>query len=433
MPIPHTHGYKRQTPLQLQLLAWGISLLLLALALLLFSTVRQKLPIVSGNSPPTVGVKLGIDNIDNHLEIFRGKRVGLITNATGLNSRYESSVDVIGKRLNLTALYAPEHGIRGSVVAGATVGSQVDAKTGVPVHSLYGTTKKPTAEMLKNIDILAFDIQDIGARPYTYIYTMAYAMESARENNKLFVVFDRPNPVGGDVVEGGILSPSLKSFVGLYPLPMRHGMTVGELARLFNEHFKINCRLEVVPMTGWRRDMRFQDTGLPWVMTSPNIPTPDSAMAYLATGFYGGTNISEGVGTTRPFELVGAPWLDAEKLAERMNSLKMPGVYFRPVYFTPQWGKHIGRLCGGVQLQVLDRKIFRPVQAGISLLYAIKEMSGTQFRFNPAPAGGGIPSIDLELGAPAVREGKISLADLLAQWEKESRQFAELSKKYWLY
>ncbi|MBP2664954.1 MAG: hypothetical protein H6Q71_2902 [Firmicutes bacterium] len=282
-------------------------------------------------------VKLGIDNVDQHLSLFSGKRVGLITNATGMNSQFQSSIDVLAAKTKLVALFSPEHGIRGAVPAGIRgavpagdkVGSQKDSKTGLPVFSLYGATKKPTPEMLENLDVIAFDIQDVGARAYTYIYTMAYAMQAAKENGKTFVVFDRPNPIGGVEVEGGITKPGFESFIGMYPIPIRHGMTVGELAKLFNKEFGIGCDLTVIDMTNWHREMYFNDTGLPWVMTSPNIPTPDTALVYPGTGIFGGTNISEGVGTTRPFDFVGAPWLDAESLANQMNAMKLPGVIFR--------------------------------------------------------------------------------------------------------
>ena len=241
-------------------------------------------------------VKLGIDNVDDYLYLFKDKRVGLITNQTGVNSQLESTIDVLRQKANMVALFSPEHGIRGAAAAGDKVASGVDGKTGIPVHSLYGATRKPTAEMLADIDVLCFDIQDVGARFYTYISTMAYAMESCREQNKLFVVFDRPNPIGGEAVEGPVLKQGLQSFIGLYPIPIRHGMTVGELARLFNEEFNINTDLAVVKMSGWQRRMYWEDTGLTWIMTSPNIPTPDTALVYPGTGLLGGTNISEGVG-----------------------------------------------------------------------------------------------------------------------------------------
>lgn len=378
-----------------------------------------------------VSVKLGIDNIDTVLPALAGKRVGLITNSTGMNSKFESTVDVLYEKTNLVALFSPEHGIRGAVKAGDAVNTMIDSKTKLPVYSLYGQTKKPTPEMLADIDVVAFDIQDVGARAYTYIYTMAYAMQSCKELGKTMVVFDRPNPIGGVQIEGGLVQEGFKSFIGMYPIPIRHGMTVGELARLFNTEFGINCDLVVVEMTGWKRDMYFNDTGLPWVMTSPNIPTPDTALVYPATGIFGGTTISEGVGTTRPFELVGAPWLDADGLAAEMMNLKLPGVIFRPAYFMPRFGLYQGETCAGVQLYITDRTKFEPVKTGISLLYTIKERSGDKFSFkrNDNPEG----TIDLVTGSDVVRTGNYSLPELLNLWEKDAQQFVEMSQKYYLY
>lgn len=387
----------------------------------------------AGERREPVKVRLGIDNIDQHLTVFKGKRVGLITNQTGMTSDFQSSIDVIKAKTNLVALFSPEHGIRGHVPAGATVGSYIDESTGVPVYSLYGQTKKPTAEMLAEVDVLAFDMQDIGARFYTYMYTMAYAMQSAKEQGKTFVVFDRPNPVGGEVVEGNIIESGYESFIGLYPIPARHGLTIGEMARLMNSEFSINCDLVVVPMTGWKRSMHFADTGLPWVMTSPNVPTPDTALVYSGTGIFGGTNVSEGVGTTRPFEFVGAPWLNAAELAERMNAAGLPGVAFRPVYFTPRQVdvKYQGRLCGGVQLHITDRQTFRPVRTGLTLLYTINDISGGKFSFNQSSTAAA-PTIDIYTGNSQVRLG-MPLDEVINQWDQAAARFKEMSKKYYLY
>jgi len=378
-----------------------------------------------------IGVKLGIDNIEKALPAFAGKRVGLITNSTGMNSNFESTVDVLYAKTNLVALFSPEHGIRGAVKAGDAVDGMMDGKTKLPIYSLYGQTKKPTPEMLADIDILAFDIQDVGARAYTYIYTMAYAMQSCKELGKTMVVFDRPNPIGGLKIEGGVVKPGFESFIGMYPIPIRHGMTVGELAQLFNKEFGINCDLVVVPMTGWKREMHFNDTGLPWVMTSPNIPTPDTTLVYPATGIFGGTNISEGVGTTRPFEFVGAPWLDADRLAAEMTNLKLPGVIFRPTYFMPRFGLYSGETCAGVQLYITDRKGFQPVKTGISLLYTIKDLSGEKFSFKRNDGHEG--TTDVIIGSDLIRTGVHSLPDVLALWENEAAQFGEIAKKYYLY
>ncbi|HWR55894.1 MAG TPA: DUF1343 domain-containing protein [Negativicutes bacterium] len=377
-------------------------------------------------------VRLGIDNIDQYLSLFAGKRVGLITNQTGIDSEYRSSIDVLKAKTNLVALYSPEHGIRGHVTAGKGVDSARDPKTGLPVYSLYGATKKPTPEMLEDIDVLVFDIQDVGARFYTYIYTMAYAMQSCAEQGKTFVVLDRPNPVGGEIVEGGTVKPGFTSFIGLYPIPMRHGLTVGELAQLFNTEYGIGCQLAVVPMQGWKRSMFYEETGAPWVLTSPNIPTPDTAVVYSGTGIFGGTNVSEGVGTTRPFEFVGAPWLDALELADYMNKLALPGVVFRPAYFTPQYSKQQGNVCGGVQIHVTDKRAYRAVKTGVYLLAAIKELSGDKFHLS-RPGNPAQETIDLAVGDDSLSKGVFTPAELLQKWEQEAEAFKQISKKYYLY
>lgn len=405
--------------------------------LILVLLVALALPALGGctAAPPAPApvrepVRLGIDNIDKYLDLFKDKRVGLITNATGINSNYESTIDVLNARTNLVALYAPEHGIRGAVKAGDQIGFATDAKTGLPIYSLYGATKKPTADMLAGVDILVFDIQDIGARPYTYIYTMAYAMQAAKENGISFVVLDRPNPAGG-MVEGGLVKPGYESFIGMYPIPLRHGMTVGELARYFNAEFAIGCDLAVVPLTGWTRDMVWSDTGLPWVMTSPNIPTPDSALVYSGTGIFGGTNVSEGVGTTRPFELIGATWLKGEELADLMNAMGLPGVHFRPAYFSPRFGGNAGKILGGVQIHITDPHAYQAVRTGVTLLYTIKELGGDNFAFGYNSKG--IPYIDLTTGDDRLRLGNHSLEELLTEWAQEAYQFKEKAKQYYLY
>lgn len=434
-----THGRGWRWPVFIQLLFTAFCLLALSSSLIIWGgTGFVNLPSGAGSAqeverkPLSEKVRTGIENMDGYMEVFNGKRVGLITNATGINSNFTPSPELLKARVNLVALFAPEHGLRGNAVAGAAIPHEKDAKTGLPIFSLHGDIRKPSAEMLKNIDVLAFDIQDVGARSYTYIYTMAYAMQSARENGKTFVVFDRPNPVGGERVEGGIMNSAYSSFIGLYPIPIRHGMTVGELARLFNEEFGIGVRLIVVPMTGWIRSMQQEDTGLPWIMTSPNIPTPDAARVYSGTGMFGGSNVSEGIGTTRPFELVGAPWLDSRKLAEKMNGFGLAAVVFRPVHFSPQWGKYQGKICNGIQIHVTDRRRYEPVTVGIRLLQAIREQGGAQFKWNP-PYGNERWMIDLYAGGPELREGKIPPNELLERWNREAAEFRRRSAKYLLY
>lgn len=378
-------------------------------------------------------VKLGIDNIQDSFKVFEGKRVGLITNPTGMNSSFENTIDILNEYTDLTALYSPEHGIRGDIQAGEKVDNYIDEKSGIKVYSLYGKNKKPSYEILKDIDVLAFDIQDVGSRFYTFLYTMAYAMQSCKEFMKMFVVFDRPNPIGGEAVEGNILEENFRSFIGRYPITQRYGLTIGETAKMFNDEFNIGCDLKVVPMTGWKRNMYFEDTGLQWVLPSPNMPKVDTAVVYNGTCIFEGTNISEGRGTTLPFEIVGAPWINAYKLSERMNELNLPGVVFRPVYFTPTFSKHCGKLCKGVQLHVTDRNKFKPVRSGVSLLYAIKELSGNDFEFIPAYTPKGKPMIDYNTGCSYIKEGKFSLNEVISMWEEQSQRFMKTKQKYHIY
>ena len=318
-------------------------------------------------------VKLGIDLIDDNLSLFEGKKVGLITNPTGVNSSYKSTIDVLYEKVNLTALFAPEHGIRGNSQAGGSIGNEIDEITGLTVYSLYGNTKKPTEAMLENVDVLCIDIQDVGARFYTYIYTMAYAMEACKEFGKTFVVFDRPNPVGGKV-EGNLLNDEYSSFVGLYDIITRHGMTIGELAKMFNEYYQIGCNLEVIKMEDYDRNLYIDETTVPWINPSPNMPTLDCAIAYSGTCYFEGVNLSEGRGTTKPFEFIGAPFINPHTWAKTLNDLGLEGVYFRPIYFTPTFEDYKNQLCGGVQVHVIDREKFSATKSAIAMIYTVKEL-----------------------------------------------------------
>lgn len=378
-------------------------------------------------------VKLGIDNIDRYMDIFENKKVGLITNPTGMDSNFNSTIDLLNERANLVVLYSPEHGVRGDIQAGEMVDNYVDENTGLNVYSLYGKNKRPSYDMLKNIDVLVFDIQDVGSRFYTYLYTMAYAMESCKKFNKIFVVLDRPNPIGGEEVEGNILDVNYKSFIGLYPITQRYGLTIGELALLFNKEFKIGCDLRAIKMEGWERDMYFEDTNLPWIMPSPNIPTIDTALIYSGTCIFEGTNISEGRGTTKPFEIIGAPWLNPYKIAEEINAMNLPGVRFRPVYFTPTFSKHKGDLCKGVQIHITNRKEFKPVRTGLSLLFKIKEQSKDKFEFSPPYTEFGKHMIDYNTGGSSVREGKATLQQLISIWDEDRRKFTNIKEAYHIY
>lgn len=378
-------------------------------------------------------VKTGIDNIDEYMDVFKGKKVGLITNNTGYNSDFKSTIDILRKKTNLTALYSPEHGIRGDIQAGEKVESYIDSKTGIRVYSLYGKNRKPSKEILKDVDVLAFDIQDVGVRFYTYLYTMSYAMESCSEFNKEFVIFDRPNPINGNDVEGNILNENYSSFVGRYPIPQRYGLTIGEIASLFNKEFSIGAALKVIPLKNWKREMYYEDTGLNFIMPSPNMPTVDTAVVYPGTCIFEGTNISEGRGTTRPFEIIGAPWLDGFKIADKMNSLQLCGVKFRPVFFTPTFSKHSGKLCEGVQIHVTDRKTYKPVKTGIFLYETIKYESKDKFEFITFEGKKLRYGIDCLSGDNSLRAANMDANKIYEKWQEDSLRFKKLKQKYHLY
>lgn len=382
--------------------------------------------------------ELGVEVLlDDKKDLIEGKRVGLITNPTGVDQNLNSIVDILHNDpdVELTALYGPEHGVRGSAQAGEYVEYYIDEKTGLPVYSLYGKTKKPTPEMLENIDVLLFDIQDVGTRFYTYIYTMAYAMEAAKENNIPLIVLDRPNPQGGTKVEGPVLDMKYSSFVGNYSIPLRHGMTVGELAELFNEEFEIGAELTVVKMNGWKREMYYDDTSLPFVMPSPNMPTLETALVYPGAALIEGTNVSEGRGTTKPFELIGAPFINADDLAGHLNSLNLPGVTFRAASFTPSFSKHAGQLSHGIQIHVTHRDAFKPVETGLHIVKAIHDMYPEDFEFR-AENSAGISFFDNLMGNGWVREdieeGK-PVEEISSKWQKELKQFKKTREEYLLY
>lgn len=323
-------------------------------------------------------VETGLEVLkSSKFEILQGKRTGLITNPTGVDRNLRSDIDILSnaKGVKLTALYGPEHGIRGDFTAGETVGSVTDQMTGLPVYSLYGNTRKPTKEMLKDIDILVYDLQDIGSRSYTYISTLGLAMEAAAESNIPFVVLDRPNPIGGERIEGPLVQQGFYSFVSQFQVPYIHGMTVGELALFLNEEGLlkngVKCRLEVIKMKGWKRNMYFDKTGLPWVTSSPHIPHPSSAFYNAATGIIGELLVvSNGVGYPLPFELVAAEWFNADSLTNRMNSLNLPGVIFRPVNYKPYYSVSQGRMVHGVQIYITD---YNKVPLSLLQFYILQE------------------------------------------------------------
>lgn len=379
-------------------------------------------------------VILGIENIDNYANIFEGKRVGLITNPTGITSDFVSSIDVLRKKTNLVALFSPEHGVRASIQAGMHLDTYVDDETGITVFSLYGKSKKPSKEVMDNVDVLTIDIQDNGSRYYTFIYTMAYAMMACAEFDKEFVVFDRPNPINGAKVEGNHLDvEKYRSFVGYYDIPQRHGLTIGELALLFNDKFGINCKLHVIPMIGWERDMDFEDTNLPWIIPTPNIPTVATTYVYNTTCIFEGTNVAEGRGTTTPFELVGAPWMKAERLAEDLNSYNLPGVYFRPQWFTPTFSKYKDELCGGVFLHITDRKAFNSMRTSWVMLNHIRTKYPDDFKINKPYVEGRPTLFHFEAGHDTIIDNSVSLEEQFKLLDEAQNDFIKLREKYLLY
>lgn len=372
-------------------------------------------------------VILGIERIDEYAQIFAGKRVGLITNQTGVDASLKSSVDLLRAKTNLAGIFVPEHGLFGAVAAGEDIVD--DNYEGIKVFSLYGDTKRPTEAMLADIDVLAFDIQDVGARHYTYASTMAYAMEACSKYGKTFVVFDRPNPLGGRL-GGPTLKIGQESFIGLYHIPLRHGFTMGEYARFINEEYKIGADLVVIPMRNWTRDMYFSDTGLPWISTSPNIPTDVSALCYAATGIVGDLTVSVGVGTTKPFEYIGAPWINKLDFAEKLNALQLPGVTFRPMAFVPRSNIFAEELCQGVQMHITDKEAFLPVKTGAHIVKLLLK-DYPDGAFLQGRSGDGY-KIDIALGESSLRRDW-PLENIFARWDRENDIFEEKAQPYLLY
>jgi uncharacterized protein YbbC (DUF1343 family) len=425
-----------------------------------FLSCRPSPPGGTGESvvSPASRVKPGVEVfLEKYLDLVRGKKVGLITNPSGVTSRLESTIDVFRRtpEVQLVALYGPEHGVRGDAQAGEYVPYYIDEKYKIPVFSLYGQSMKPPPGMLrdmdefmrtfdssrpnkalepgmtKGIDVLIFDIQDVGTRVYTYQATMALAMQAAAEAGIDYIVLDRPNPINGLDTEGPILEyPEFSSLVGLYPVPLRFGLTMGELARLYNEQFlEKKAKLTVIPMEGWTRDMWFDKTGLPWVIPSPNMPTLETAVVYPGQVFLEGTNVSEGRGTARPFEFFGAPWIDGFELTRKLNGLGLPGVKFREQWFTPTSSKFKGENCGGAQIHVTDRKTFRPLETSLHVIKTIREMYPEKFQFHEK-------YFDRIMGTSKVRlalEAGKSVPEIVAGFARGLSDFAELRKPYLLY
>jgi uncharacterized protein YbbC (DUF1343 family) len=390
-------------------------------------------------------VKTGLDMwVEQGFAPLKGRRVGAIVNPTSVDASFRHLADLLAGTpgVTLAALFGPEHGVRGEAQYMVAVDEARDRRTGAPVHSLYGSTFEslsPRPEWLEGLDALVFDIQDVGSRYYTYVYTMALAMKAAARARVPFYVLDRPNPLDGVTVEGNLVGERFRSFVGLYPLPNRHGMTAGELARLFNEEQGFGCELTVVPCEGWRREDFWTETGLPFIPPSPNMPTPDTALVYPGMCLGEGTNVSEGRGTCRPFEQFGAPWVDTDALLARLERARLPGVRFRAVGFTPTFDKYAGQSCNGAFIHVTDRHAFQPLRTGIAIFQALYELGqGGHFawREDAYEFVEDVPAFDLLCGTDQVRQGIEaggSLDRLMEGFEAQARDFIQRRERHLLY
>jgi uncharacterized protein YbbC (DUF1343 family) len=373
--------------------------------------------------------------LTERLDLLQGKRVALLTNQTGVDRKGHSSVDLLRAQsgFTLVALFSPEHGVRGEAQAGEKVASGVDARTGLPIHSLYGETKIATPEMMAGIDVMLVDLQDVGTRFYTYSSTLLYMLRAAEREGVEVIVLDRPNPQGGVMIEGPVLEPAFTSFVGSFAMPVRHGMTLGELTQMFVGEEKLRTRLRVIAMRGWTRAMHpYFAWDLPWVPPSPNMLSPKTASVYPGTALFEGTNISEGRGSAKPFEYIGAPFIDGAALAERMNAADLPGVAFTPVSFTPTFSKFAGQACHGVWVIPTDRRTFMPFRTGVALVKAVHDLYPGQFQF-----GAGEPAFfDLLAGTDAVRKGILAGQDVESieqQWQARLAGFGAMRARYLIY
>lgn len=393
-------------------------------------------------TPPRV--RSGLDVLrERSFAPLRGFRVGLVTHPAAVDAEFRHARDLIAEApgVRLAALFGPEHGLLGEAQDLIGVGHHQDPNSGMRVHSLYGDSfdsLRPTQEQFAGLDAVVIDLQDVGSRYYTFPCTMYFSLEMASQCKLLSLVLDRPNPLGGEVVEGPTLQPDFRSFVGWEPIPIRHGLTVGELALRYKARHQLAGELQVIPCDGLRRDMDFEATGLPWVLPSPNMPTVDTAFVYPGQCLVEGTNMSEGRGTTRPFELCGAPWIDARKLAGRLADERLPGVTFRPAWFKPTFQKHAGKTCGGVQLHVTDRKVFQPVRTSLALLHAAREQAGGQFdwRQEPYEFVADRPAIDLLFGSDRERlalEAGRPAREIARAWESEEDAFRRERSDFLIY
>jgi uncharacterized protein YbbC (DUF1343 family) len=385
-------------------------------------------------------VALGSDRLFDS-GMLSGRRVGVVANPASVDGSFRHVVDRAASApgVTLAAVFGPQHGFRADLQDNMIESPHArDARRRVPVYSLYSDTREPTAEMLAGLDALVIDLQDVGARIYTFVYTMANCLRAAARHGVPVIVCDRPNPIGGSAIEGPMLVEGYESFVGLFPIPMRHGMTIGELARLFNERFGIGADLEVVPLEGWGREMYWDETGLAWIMPSPNMPTLDTAVVYPGGVLFEGTQLSEGRGTTRPFELLGAPGIDAEPFAARLNALGIEGAHFRPAVFEPTFQKHARLECGGCQIHVTDRRSFRPVLAGVAVMGEFHRAAPDRFAWREPPyeyVHDRMP-IDILSGSDRLRqaiEADVPAREIAREWDAGTREFLAAREAYLMY
>jgi uncharacterized protein YbbC (DUF1343 family) len=373
--------------------------------------------------------------------MLRGERVGAVVHPASVLPNLQHTADALhgSKDFRLVALFGPQHGARGEKQDNMVESEFYrDPDTGLPVHSLYGETRRPTEEMLAGVDVLLFDLQDAGTRVYTFIHTMAYCMEECARFGKRLIILDRPNPINGRQVEGNLLNPEYQSFVGLYPIPMRHGMTVGELALFINSEYRINCDLSVIEMEGWKREHWFDQTGLPWIHPSPNLPTLDSATVYPGSVLVEGTQLSEGRGTTRPFELIGAPYIQSSRYSERLNLSELPGAQFRPVYFQPTFQKWVGQICGGIQIHVKDRDVFEPYLTGIALISIARNLYPELFQWREPPYEYEYEKMPIQIlcggkEVPDMIDSGVPLDQIRESWRDDVNKFLRRRSQYLLY
>jgi uncharacterized protein YbbC (DUF1343 family) len=410
-----------------------------SLFFLLLIILSSQFSILQAGNPPKVKVGADLLFTDKYIKLIEGKRVGLITNHTAVNSKMVSTIDLMKKHakqhnFTLAALYAPEHGIDGAAYASESIDDEKD-KDGIIIYSLHGKTRRPTDKMLKDIDVLVFDIQDIGSRSYTYITTLFYVMEAAVKKGIPVVVLDRPNPINGIVIDGPMMEDKWRSMVGYVNVPYCHGMTIGELARYFNAEHQVNCKLDVVPMKGWYRQMTFQDTGLPWIPTSPNIPEASTAFYYPVTGILGELQVVNiGIGYTLPFKIIGAPWIDAKAFAQNLNNQKFPGVYFEPFYFRPFYGRFAHEDCQGVLIVITNPLTYKPVSTQYLLIGLLKSLYPSKFKEALAESQDRKAMFSKVNGTDRIykiiSEEKNIVWKLRSFQEKEREEFAQNRKKY---